>query len=144
MPWGGAVGNYVGLKVSSAKTSDAGIGNDTSRTKGGRMKRLLKWIPWWLPLCFYGGKSVQAEDVKWFPQGEIGFGFSITDQRVVTAATLVGAEFYNLVQLRFGVEAAENRTALADGVGLKLKEVVERLGGTWMLEKNLALTALYS
>ena len=109
------------------------------------MKKLFwKVVPWWLPLMAFGGKSVQAEDfVKFLPSAELGAGIN-TDSVLVTNGTVTLAEFDKLVQVRFGVEAAINRTAVCAGPSIKLKELVERLGGEYKLDKNIALTVAYS
>lgn len=107
------------------------------------MKRWTQWLPWWIPLMLYGGQSVKAADLTMFPGAELGLGMN-TDSVLVTQGTVVVAEFDRLVQLRAGVEAAINRTALAAGPAIKLKELIERLGGEYKLDKNIALTVSYS
>ena len=104
------------------------------------MQRCWKWLPWWVPLMLYGGQTVHAQDAVFFPGAEMGIGIR-SDAKVVVSASLVAAEFYSVAQVRFGLEAAmDTSPAYAVGLGFKIKEVVEALGGKWMLDKNLALS----
>ena len=107
------------------------------------MKRIVQQVQWWIGLMLLPGLAGAAEHplLSLGLKAEAGLGYNWHAQDIEALALVSVAEWGTVLRLPLvGVASTVTRTTFVVGAGLKLRELVETLGGTWTLGKDVALS----